>query len=97
VSESKRYLDSDGFTWQVCEIPVADTAPFVDASGVEMHRGSLYFLSRLGTRVMSPYPSSWVAMSWHELEGMCRRAAPPAGDVWLSSRFHAADAVADAR
>ena len=97
MSESKRFLDSDGFSWQVCEIPVADAAPFMDASGVEMHRGSLYFLSRLGTRVLSPYPSAWDEMSWRELERMCNRAAEPAGDLWLSSRFHSADEVVDAR
>jgi hypothetical protein len=75
--ERRRFVDSDGYSWQVYEIDRADAAPITDDAGRTLKSGSLYFFSRDTTRVLSPYPSDWVEASWRELDHLCRMASFP--------------------
>lgn len=117
-----RYVDSSGWTWEVCEVARdldagsgSEDAPAPDAPSLpaatpprerEMRAalpdgpadlrpipradradgrggeetdpfaddGALYFLSRLGTRKLRRYPSSWHELARTELEALCSRA-----------------------
>jgi hypothetical protein len=67
MSERRRFIDSNGYSWQVYEIARADAGPVTDERGRVLREGSLYFFSRDDTRVLSPYPADWVVASWREL------------------------------
>ena len=80
-----RYVDSGGWTWEVCEsaardlsvpadvVPSAGRAPLADAV-VADDMGELYFFSRLGTRKLRSYPESWFSLPRTELEALCDTA-----------------------
>jgi hypothetical protein len=62
------FLDEDGVTWDVWEVP-----PGAD---VDDARGWLYFFSADGKRRLSPYPEGWALLSPRALGELCRRAVP---------------------
>ena len=71
MSVSRKFLDSEGVTWQVYELePLASRDAVREA-------GWLYFFSRGVTRVLSAYPDDWRQMDWPGLERLCVRAGPP--------------------
>lgn len=88
-----KYVDSSGWTWEVCELadrladppsslatlrrgaarPAADAPPGpVEAAAVG--DGTLYFLSRRGTRKLRRYPRVWSSLPREALEELCERA-----------------------
>lgn len=89
-----RYVDSSGWTWEVCELddqpphpppaPRRETTAFVPrheladrppiAPGPADGDGTLYFISRRGTRKLSGYPRVWSSLSRQQLEVLCDRA-----------------------
>ena len=75
MSVSRRFSDSFGFQWQVCEV-VPRKRREADAPGIVASdgRGSLYFFSRQTTRVLREYPPGWDLLTWSELEDLCARA-----------------------
>ena len=77
MNRSRRFIDSEGFSWQVYELQRAadDVAPSSSAPGSDV--GWLYFFSREITRSLSPYPRDWIDLSWPALENLCRRATVP--------------------
>jgi hypothetical protein len=78
VSNSRRFSDSFGFHWQVCEVvPLTTRARGASAATrvAPDGRGSLYFFSRETTRVLHTYPPGWELLSWPELEDLCARAS----------------------
>jgi NADH:ubiquinone oxidoreductase subunit len=69
---TRKFVDSEGVHWQVYELSNDSS---VEANPAESW---LYFFSRDTTRSLSPYPDDWSMMDWPGLEGLCRRARPPA-------------------
>lgn len=93
-----RYVDSSGWTWEVCELgakppqpsptsrrdattqlaprhELADRTPLsVPAAAPTSGDGTLYFMSRLGTRKLRGYPRVWSSLTRQQLEALCDRA-----------------------
>lgn len=90
-----RYVDSSGWTWEVCELddkpphapPAArrETGAFASrheladrasktASTSADGGGTLYFISRRGTRKLNGYPRVWSSLPRQQLEALCDRA-----------------------
>lgn len=68
---SRKFVDSEGVTWQVYELSGDATS-----ADLESQRW-LYFFSRSATRSLDAYPDDWALMDWHGLERLCRHASPP--------------------
>jgi len=71
VQAYRRFIDSTGFAWQVCEVAAGDPRPLADRPTPPAW---LYFFSRGTTLVLRDFPREWEALSWRELEGLRRRA-----------------------
>lgn len=97
-----RYVDSSGWTWDVCELddrplpptrsllsappgradagPLPPQAPatprheLADRPAASDGDGTLYFISRRGTRKLSGYPRVWSSLPREQLEALCDRA-----------------------
>jgi len=90
-----RYVDSSGWTWEVCELDdkpphappnarrdkgafasrheLADVAPKGGVASPDGD-GTLYFISRRGTRKLNGYPRVWSSLTRQQLEALCDRA-----------------------
>jgi hypothetical protein len=72
VALPRKFIDSDGITWQVYEL--SD-----DGAGGGHRAGSwLYFFSRGETKSLTTYPDDWAMMDWPGLERLCQYAREPA-------------------
>ena len=81
-----RFLDADGFAWQVTELSTAHDAG---------DRGWLYFFSRGTTLRLGAYPVDWDRMAWRELDRLRGRAEVLSADVTRPrGRVVAAGAIA---
>lgn len=92
-----RYVDSSGWTWEVCELgamppqppptvrreatlstprhEMADRSPPpAPAPATVNGDGTLYFMSRRGTRKLRGYPRVWSSLTRQQLEALCDRA-----------------------
>ena len=75
MHESRRYIDSYGFSWQVCELwPLGSRGRGVQLADEAPARGWLYFFSRGTTLVLRDYPASWDDLAWSDLENLRRQA-----------------------
>jgi hypothetical protein len=75
MQDARRFIDRHGFSWQVCELWSAVSAPLPylgDAPASS--RGWLYFFSRGTTLVLREYPAGWEELTWIELEQLRERA-----------------------
>ncbi len=88
MQQTRRFLDSFGFHWQVVEIedPSAETDPASESENTP--RGWLYFIARGWTRVIRDYPAEWGRLGWAELEDLCASAAPVGGDAFEHPPWH---------
>ena len=78
MSSNVRFVDSQGWWWQVCQLTsVRHTA---DVASPDRRRSWLYFLGRHDTRRLSAFPADWAALPWKELERLCRSALPVDAD-----------------
>lgn len=75
VHESRRFIDTYGFSWQVCELwPLSPRGRGVQLADEPLARGWLYFFSRGTTLVLRDYPVSWEELSWSDLDTLRRQA-----------------------
>jgi hypothetical protein len=91
VNASCKFIDSEGFAWQVYEVSRADQVASVE----DTSSGWLYFFSRDITRVLSSYPVDWFELDWPDLEALCRSAAQPRARSRTRTRQTAAAVAGD--
>ena len=75
MGAGQQFIDSFGFSWQVCEIGRQSRPASPEQSGRAGAVGALYFFCRGATRVLTQYPREWRGLSWAELEDLCASAA----------------------
>jgi hypothetical protein len=92
MGESRQFVDSFGFSWQVIEIVREITR---DSAPPTVDRW-LYFLSRGTTRRLRAYPLDWASKAWSDFEDLCTLAEVVGTDAGsqpvraFSERFRAA-------